>query len=951
MRKIFLTTCVVLLSFPGWSQQKKSKKPTGKAAAPVIKKPLNHNVYDFWQDNTERFVSNDGRFFVYGQNPQEGDGKIVIREISNARIDSVPRGSGARITADSEFALFKIKPQLNLVKDAKRAKKKKEELPKDSLAIYNLKARTVQKIPGVSSFKVPEKAGSWVAYQLEAVVPPKEKKDTTAKALKPAKAPKKESEENGYKLIVQDLKTGKLETFAYVKEYEVSEDGKWLAFATAGNDSTLKAGVYVWEAGANALKLIHEGLSKHKFSKLAFAKTTGQLAFIADADTNSKTQVRLPKLYYWNQPAEKATLIADETNQPGVSGWLVSANYAPEFSRDGTKLYFGTNPKPVVADTTLLPDEIVNVEVWHWQDKNLQTRQKVTLEQDKKRSHLAIYHTDSKKLVQLGNENLTRTQLVNEGNADFVLATSDGKYSHEHWDWNPKQDVYIINSQDGSEKLLKEKLEGNVRMSPEGKYAYWFSNPDTAWFAYDVAKGQTIQLTDNKTVNFADELDDHPDFPNPYGLAGWTKGDESALINDRYDIWEVSPSAPQKIRKLTNGRPDKREFRYVTLDRDERNIDMAKPLLLSSVHEITKQQGYYRLNTANTTIARLYEGDFKTGYGVLKAKNGEQLFFTKETFQNYPDWYVADPDFKSVTKITTTNPQQDQYSWGSVELVSWLAGDGTPLQGLLYKPENFDPAKKYPMMVYYYEKNTENLHSHFAPKPIRSYINFSYFTSNGYIVFVPDIVYKIGYPGQSAYNCLIPGVLSQIDKGFVDRDRIGISGHSWGGYQTAYLVTQTDLFRAAEAGAPVSNMTSAYGGIRWDTGLTRQAQYEKTQSRIGGTLWEKPMQYIENSPLFYAPKVNTPLLMMHNDEDGAVPWYQGIEYYMALKRLGKPVWMLNYNGEKHGLGKRQNMKDFAVRMYQYFDYYLKDGPLPSWLGEGLPYVEKGINQHLEPMKK
>jgi dipeptidyl aminopeptidase/acylaminoacyl peptidase len=252
--------------------------------------------------------------------------------------------------------------------------------------------------------------------------------------------------------------------------------------------------------------------------------------------------------------------------------------------------------------------------------------------------------------------------------------------------------------------------------------------------------------------------------------------------------------------------------------------------------------------------------------------------------------------------------------------------------------------------VYYYEKNTDNLHSHFAPKPIRSYINFSYFTSNGYVVFVPDIVYKIGYPGQSAYNCLIPGVLSQIEKGFIDRDKIGISGHSWGGYQTAYLVGQTDLFKAAEAGAPVSNMTSAYGGIRWDSGLTRQAQYEKTQSRIGGTLWEKPMLYIENSPLFYAPKINTPLLMMHNDEDGAVPWYQGIEFYMALKRLGKPVWMLNYNGEKHGLGKRQNMKDFAVRMYQYFDYYLKDGPLPSWLGEGLPYIEKGINQRLEPVK-
>ncbi len=799
----------------------------------------------------------------------------------------------------------------------------------------------------MASFKLPEKGGDWIAYQLDLPAGPKVKKDSTAKVVK---SPKKESDENGYRLVVRNLKTGKEETFPYVKEYTVSEDGKWLSFASTGNDSTTKAGVYVWEAVSQSARLIHEGLSKHQFTKLTLSKSADQLAFVADLDTNAKTQVRLPKLYYWKNGIEKAQQIADESNQPGQTGWLVSAHRAPEFSKDGTKLYFGTNPKPVVADTTLLPEEIVNVEVWHWRDKQLQTRQKVNADQDKKRSHLAVYHIGGKKLVQLGNESLTRTQLVNEGNADFILATSDTKYSYAHWDWNPKVDAYLINLKDGSQKLIKEKLEGNVQMSPEGKYAYWFSNPDTSWFAYDVAKEQLIRLTTNAPVKFADEQDDHPDFPDPYGIAGWTKGDESILINDRYDIWEVFPTDPQSLKKLTNGRAEKRKYRYQKLDSEERNIDRSQPFLLSAFHETTKQEGYYRLHN-NGTITKLHEGDFKVGSAVLKAKNGSQILFTKENFQNYPDYYLTDSDFKKVSKITNTNPQQQQYSWGSVELVKWMAGDGTPLQGLLYKPENFDPKKKYPMMVYYYEKNSDNLHAHIVPKPIRSYVNFSYFASNGYLVFVPDIYYQIGYPGQSAYNCLIPGVISQIDKGFVDRDRIGISGHSWGGYQTAYLITQTNLFRAAEAGAPVSNMTSAYGGVRWDTGLIRQAQYEKTQSRIGGTLWEKPMQFIENSPLFYAPKIQTPLLMMHNDDDGAVPWYQGIEFYMALKRLDKPVWMLNYNGEKHGLGKRQNMKDFAIRLYQYFDYYLKDAPQPAWLEEGLPYIEKGINQHLEPLKK
>jgi dipeptidyl aminopeptidase/acylaminoacyl peptidase len=951
MKNVLLPLLLSLLAVPVVAQQKDKTKKTAKKTVAAVKKPLNHGVYDFWKDITEKEISNDGLFFVYGQNPQEGDGKVIIRQLSPARVDSVPRGSGIRLTQDSEYAVFKIKPQARLVTEARRAKKKKDELPKDSLAIYALKTGVKEKIPSVLNFKIPEKSGSWLAYQIEPEAAKKEKKDSTAKAVKPPKAPKKANEENGYALIVKDLKSGQQQQFGYVKEYAFSENGRWLAFATTGNDSASKAGVYIFDTETKRARPIHEGQSKQRFSKISFAKTNDQLAFIADADTNSKTQIRLPKLYYWKDGADKAQLAADESTQPGPAGWLISANRTPEFSKDGTKLFFGTNPKPIVADTTLLPEEIVNVEVWHWQDRNLQTRQKVTVEQDKKRSYLAVFHVNDKRLVQLAGRDLERTDFVNEGNADYILATSDQKYSHEHWDWNPKQDVYLISVRDGSKKLIKERLEGNVRMSPEGKYAFWFSNPDTAWFAYDVAKGQTIRLTTNKTVSFTDEEDDHPDYPNPYGVAGWTKGDEAVLINDRYDIWQVPVTAPANASLLTRGRAEKRRFRYVQQDREERGIDLSQPVLLSAFQETTKKEGYYRLDMASGQAVKLHEGDFKIGRSVLKPKNNQQVLFTKETFKDYPEYYTADPDFKTVTQLTTTNPQQQEYLWGSVELVSWTAGDGTPLQGLLYKPENFDPAKKYPMMVYYYEKNTDNLHAHITPKPIRSYINFSYFTSNGYVVFVPDIVYQTGYPGQSAYNCLIPGVLSQLDKGFVDKERIGISGHSWGGYQTAYLIGQTSLFRAAEAGAPVSNMTSAYGGIRWDTGLVRQAQYERTQTRIGGTLWEKPMQFIENSPLFYAPKVKTPVLVMHNDDDGAVPWYQGIEYYMALKRLGKPVWMLNYNGEKHGLGKRQNMKDFTVRLYQYFDYYLKDAPMPSWLGEGLPYVEKGINQHLELMDK
>jgi dipeptidyl aminopeptidase/acylaminoacyl peptidase len=251
------------------------------------------------------------------------------------------------------------------------------------------------------------------------------------------------------------------------------------------------------------------------------------------------------------------------------------------------------------------------------------------------------------------------------------------------------------------------------------------------------------------------------------------------------------------------------------------------------------------------------------------------------------------------------------------------------------------------MMVYFYEQNADNFHNHITPEFGRSIINFTFYTSRGYVVFVPDIVYKIGYPGESAINCVMPGVTSLISQGFIDKDRIGVQGHSWGGYQIAYMVTKTQLFKAAEAGAPVPNMTSAYGGIRWQTGLSRMFQYEHTQSRIGGSLWEYPLRFLENSPLFWLDKVNTPLLIMHNDADGHVPWYQGIELFSALKRLGKPTWMISYNDQPHWPLRYPNRKDWTTRMQQYFDYYLMDAPAPLWMTEGVPAVEKGINYGLE----
>jgi dipeptidyl aminopeptidase/acylaminoacyl peptidase len=275
------------------------------------------------------------------------------------------------------------------------------------------------------------------------------------------------------------------------------------------------------------------------------------------------------------------------------------------------------------------------------------------------------------------------------------------------------------------------------------------------------------------------------------------------------------------------------------------------------------------------------------------------------------------------------------------ELVKWKSYTGKIAEGILYKPENFDPSIKYPMIVYFYERNNQTLHNYLPPAPARSRINIPYFVSRGYLVFVPDIWYKKGYPGQGAYDYIVSGTKAMIQKGFVDSTKLGLQGQSWGGYQIAYLITKTNMFAAAWAGAPVVNMTSAYGGIRWGTGMNRQFQYEKTQSRIGATLWERPDLYIKNSPLFSLPKVTTPIVIMNNDADDAVPWYQGIEMFTAMKRLNKKIWLLVYNNELHNLSERRNKKDIQIRQQQFFDHYLKNAPMPKWMSEGVPAIMKG----------
>jgi len=916
-----------------------------KKPAPVVqKKPLSAAVYDSWKEIPWKGITPDGSSAAFVINPQDGDGKVIFYQLKTGIQDSVQRANNIVLTYDSHHAVFKISPKQALLKDLRRQKKKKDDLPKDSLGIYSFMTRKTQKVPDVRSFRIPEKAGGWLAYTVEAKKEEKPKASDKAVTEPPKKIKKtkKNSDENGYTLVVRALESDKQTQYGYVKDFLPAKNGEGLLFASTGNDSTLQAGIYWHRTSDQSLLPLHTGHSKFVYKGLSISDDGQQVAFLLDTDT-TKAQVRHFQLFTWKQGDGAAKQVDIEGSGALPMNWVLSEYYTPLFSRDGSKLFFGSSPRPVVKDTTLLPEEIVSVEVWGGRDELIYPHQNKQLDTERKRAYTAVIGLREKAIFQMASIEVPQVALGDEANADLALGESNKPYREMIvYDNDTYYDFYLFDLKGKQRKTIATKVKGRANLSPKAKYVYWFSLPDTSWFVYSAETDRTSKMVPPVKVRFADEEDDHPDYPSSYGSAGWTASDEQFLVYDRYDIWAFDPQGKKPAVNLTKvGRTEKTVFRYLRLDPEEKFIDPSRELLLSAFNESSRASGYYKLSLKDGKLTKLAMDNYRFA-GTVKALKANQVLFTRESFREFPDVWTADLNMGGMRKITDANPQMKNFYWGDVELVSWRSLDNIPLDGMLYKPEGFDPKKKYPMIVYFYEKESENLHLHVPPTPLRSAINRTTYTSDGYLVFVPDIVYKVGFPGESAYNCILPGVTSLVAKGFVDEKNVAIQGHSWGGYQTAFILTRTNLFKAAEAGAVVANMISAYGGIRWETGLSRMFQYEHSQSRIGGTLWEKPMRYVENSPVFFADKIQTPLLLLHNDADGAVPWYQGIEMYMALRRLDKDVWMLNYNGEPHWPVKRENRMDFQIRMKQFFDHYLKGAPLPPWMKDGVPALEKGV---------
>lgn len=869
-------------------------------------------------------LSANGNWVAYEVWPDRGDGKVEVKSTNGRTTYSIPLGASQKITPNGDWvAAFRKVPLAEQLKEG-------NDKSQQGLSLLSTNNGNISEFDSVRSFSFSED-GTWLAvHHMQS----KEVEDLKSKNSK-----------LGTKLLLKNLSSGDVYDFPFVREVAFDSLSNYLAYSVVDTSDSMN-GLYLFDLDTEEIQMVDAVESgfytnltwDHDLQKLAFTKATYDTSFV-ESDAS---------IHIWNGGNNEVTTLlnADDGNE----GFTLRSNNRLTFTNDGDRLFFGFMDAEMADLESKKEDEedgevdLYDIEditddrgldIWHGDDPLIKTHEKNTWNSRKNHLYMAVYHLNKNEWVQLADHSMPDVSIAH--NPDLVLGSDDTPYMKERtWD-GTYRDYYTVDLNTGERKQFLEHFGGWVNLSPEGKFAVYYH--DKHWYLMDTESLESQNLTLEIDVPFYDEDHDYPSDVPGYGVAGWIENDAAVMIYDKYDIWRFETSTGNS-RSITNGegREAKRIFRIEEMNKDwGEAFGNNEELLLSSYHDLDKNFGFYTARTNRSGVSQLLEEDKKFTF-VQKAEDANTVLYKREAYDEFPNIWVAN-NWKFDRTRQLTNMHEDlkeKWNWGSAELIDWLSVDGKFIQGVVIKPDNYDSNKRYPIMTYYYRFFTDRLHDFNEPKTNHRPV-FAQYVSDEYVVFLPDIRFEVGRPGFAATKSLVPGIQKLVEMGIADEDKLGLHGHSWSGYQTAFMVTQTDIFDAAVSGAPVSNMTSAYSGIRWGSGMARQFQYEKTQSRIGKTLIEAPLAYIENSPVFYADKITTPMLIMHGDDDGAVPWEQSIEMYLAMRRYNKDVIFLQYHNEPHHPQKIENRLDYAIRMKEYFDYYLKGEGEPQWIIEGEAY--------------
>ena len=902
------------------------------------KPALTHSVYDDWKSVSTASVPHGGQWAIYNVKPQQGDGTVTFMNTVDGRTYSCERAADVKISLDGTRAVFRITPKYTQTRKAKIDKKKPDDMPHDTLAVMDLATGKITRFGMLNSLRTPEFLTDWVAYSRY----PAGKKDTTIR---------KED------LIILNIKTiERTDTLRSVSSVYFPRRGDKFAYVVKPEkkDTVHKAGYYCYVPSTKESTALLTGPQKARFGSASWNDDASRLVFYANPDT-SKAESKLMNIYL-SDGCSAATLLAG-SHAPGIpEGWRISEKTTLAWRGADSYIVAGTAPIPAEKDTSIVDFEYPKLDIWTWNEDYLQPFQKLNMRKELDRGYFASVRISDGVLTQIADEQLPSVSVSYENLGTEVLAGTNKPYRIQtQWEDDPCSDYYIVNVATGArEKIAEAKPWTGFTNSPDGRFCVFYDAKEAAWYLLRIATREITPLTKDIDADFSREGWDTPCLPAPAGGATWSRDSRYVILADQRDLWVFDAEGVKAPWMLSEGKGRETFCRYrLTVPYSDpdgwkhpSSIDFSKPVYMQVFDLDSREYGFAVKDISRrrpSPMRLLVKGPYTYSSPVLStAPKKPVMFYLRENFEEGRNLFCTADEFATEKRITLVNPQQNDYNWGTVELLQWKHGDGSRAEALVYKPEDFDPAKKYPVIFYFYEKNADTRYTSYSPAPSRSVVNFPMFVSNGYVIVIPDMYYKNdGHPGRDGLASLMSCVDKVCENPWVDQDHMGIQGQSWGGYQVAWFITQTNRFAAAGSGAPVSNMTSAYGGIRWGSGIVREIQYEHGQSRIGKDLWSGYDLYYENSPLFFVPNVTTPVLIMHNDADGAVPWWQGIEFFTALRRNGKPCWLLQYNGEQHNLSARHNSKDLSIRMMQFFDHYLKGAPMPEWMEKGIPATKKG----------
>jgi acetyl esterase/lipase len=882
-------------------------------------------------------LSPDGRWLAYGINRSDRNNELRILNLADGTVKVAAFGGPPVFSSDSKWVAYAIG-----MSEADQDKLRKEKKPvRNKLGLLDLGSGETTTIDDVESFAF-SRDGGFLAMDHYDPAPPAGPREGSGGG---SAGPDADEGKPGSLVIIRNLETGKDVAFGNVAEFAWQNmDRSHLIALAISAEGKAGNGVQLFDATTGVLRVLDSSASI--YAGLTWRKNATDLAVFRTKTEDRRDGPTQVVLSWTGIGGSERQRSYDPTADKGFPAGLRTVPFRPlSWSDDGRTLFFGIakweeKPVPAAKGEANPPktsaEEPSTVEVWHWKDVLVMPYQKSNTAQLGKRHMAAAWHLDSGAFVQLGQDPVNE-EVSPIKRAPVAYVAEWKNYAMNRTIGRPAADLYLQDLKTGARTKILDGIDDDfVQPGPSGRYLLLLR--DDHYWTVDLATRALINITKDVPTSFIDaESDQTAPHKPPFGVAGWTKNDAAVLLYDKYDVWQVEADG-KGARRLTDGAAEKVRHRLVQLDPEAEWYDFAKPVYATIFGDLTKRSGYARIKPG-TAATRLVWLDKGVG-SLAKAKGAETYVYSVQDYDDSPDFLVGGPELQSAKQVTATNPFQADFAWGRSELVDFKTAKGRALQGGLYYPAGFEPGKKYPMIVYIYELLSQNVHRYVAPSD-REYYNTSVFTSLGYFVFQPDIVFTPRQPGVSVAECVTAGVRRVVELGLVDPARVGVVGHSMGGFDASFLATHTDgVFAAAVAGAPITDLVSYYGDHHWGVGIAETDHIETGQERMVVPLYDDFQAYVDNSAVFGAHKMTVPLLLEAGDVDGIVGWHQSVELYNIARRAGRNVAMVAYMGEDHGLRQKKNQVDYQRRILAWFGHYLKGEPAESWITEGQSYLDR-----------